>query len=132
MVANMASYPSAQALNTCPRIAQLNIEEWRVCCKFFKHDSTRQSREDTIKLDGLLVGLFLHQAYAVYWMLSRLIARINGCFLADDMGVSKTLEFLGAETNATKIHKLIYQNKKCHPIQKCNLAELVELRFQIC
>jgi hypothetical protein len=66
MVANMASYPSVQALNTCPSIAQLNIEEWRACCKFFKHDPTKQSREDTIKLDGLLVGLFPHHAYAIY------------------------------------------------------------------
>ena len=104
MVANMASHPSAQALNTCPSIAQLNTEEWRACCKFFKHDPTKQSREDTIKLDGLLVGLFLHQAYAVYWMLSRLIARINGCFLADDMGVGKTLEFLGVWV----VHRIVH------------------------
>ena len=92
----MASYYSAQALNTCPSIAQLNVTDWAACCKFFKHDLNNTSREHTIKLDGLLVGLFPHQAYAIYWMLSRLIADGNGCFLANAIRVGKTLGFLDA------------------------------------
>jgi SNF2-related domain len=64
----------------------------------------KRARKDTIKVDGIKVGLFPHQAYAIFWMLSRLIYDINGCFLADDMGVGKTMEFLGVWV----IHRMVH------------------------
>lgn len=54
-----------------------------------------QSREDLFPIEGLRVGLYPHQAFAIYWSLQSWHENSNVLLLADEMGVGKTLEYIG-------------------------------------
>src|SRR5277367_3065332 len=113
MQANVLSNSRAQRLQLCPSLTHLTVEQWIACCTIFKHDPTKRAREDTFYIDGLLVGLFPHQAYAVYWMITRLLDNITGLFLADDMGLGKTLEFIGLWVVQRKVTTAWDEVQKC-------------------
>lgn len=56
-------------------------------------DPARTSTADTVLITGLKTEIYQYQAFGVYWqmMTSR---RLGGGFLADSMGLGKTLSFL--------------------------------------
>src|SRR5450432_2680733 len=84
-----------EELGSSPELSQFSVQQWVNCCAFFKVDSRKRNREDKIKIPGLQVDLFPHQAFAVYWMLHRKAYKILGVFLSDDIGLGKTLTVLG-------------------------------------
>ncbi len=61
----------------------------------FKHDPRKTGIEDKFQMDGLHVDLFPHQAIAVFWVFRRYVKHVRQLFIADEMGVGKTLEFIG-------------------------------------
>ena len=94
LLANALSTSRSQRLRSCPTLDQLNVDTWNECCLLFRHDPRRTGKEDTFPMDGLRVGLFPHQALAVFWVFQRYIAHVRQLFIADDMGLGKTLEFI--------------------------------------
>src|SRR5271154_5453605 len=74
---------------------QLASGAWEDCCALFRHDPRDAGRDDKFKIEGLRVGLFPHQALAIFWALKSWSEEGDTLFLADEMGVGKTLEFLG-------------------------------------
>jgi len=80
-----------QSLQSYPRLGQLEPSEWEACCQFFKVDPRHHERHNMFLIGGLRVGLFPHQAFAVYWMLLQSTRDLRGVFLADDMGLGKTM-----------------------------------------
>jgi SNF2 family DNA or RNA helicase len=71
-------------------VDRLDLKAWADCQKFYKLDGDfgKNPEEHTIKIPGLRRKLKPHQAYAVYWML-KTEKRLNGGYLADDMGLGK-------------------------------------------
>lgn len=86
---------SGLKLLSCPTLDQLTSELWADCCALFKHDPRKAQRDDKFYIEGLRVGLFPHQAFAIFWVFWRRRCEVYQLFISDDMGVGKTLEFLG-------------------------------------
>jgi hypothetical protein len=76
-----------------------NIDTWREMCQFFKVADERQFGPDAlIPLPGMAIALKPHQAYCIYWAVTRpfLGAQdLHGGFIADEMGLGKTIETIG-------------------------------------
>jgi hypothetical protein len=62
---------------------------------FFKHDPRKAQRDDKFYIEDLCVGLFLYQAFAVFWVFWRHRCEVFQFFISDNIDVDKTLEFLG-------------------------------------
>ena len=80
---------------SCPTLDQLSVNIWKECCSLFRHDPHRTGSEDKFSIDGLQVDLFPHQALAIFWVFQRYVKFIRKLFIADEMGIGKTLEFIG-------------------------------------
>lgn len=66
---------------------------WKACCKMFNLDPSRTALEELVVVAGLKTKIYQYQAFGVYWqmMTSRMV---GGGFVADTMGLGKTLSFL--------------------------------------
>ncbi|KAI9747332.1 MAG: hypothetical protein M4579_007486, partial [Chaenotheca gracillima] len=88
-------------------ISHHQVGLWADACKFFKHDATRVRLEDTLTISGMKVGLRPSQLLAVYWMITQpLRVDIYGGFLADGMGLGKTIESVTLWVVNCWLHKM--------------------------
>jgi hypothetical protein len=89
----------AQRLKDFGAIGHEDLQLWKSMCTFFKHPAEDKfGADDLIILRGLTVGLKPHQAYAIFWAITRPYCGNNdlrGGFIADDMGLGKTIEAIG-------------------------------------
>ena len=68
-------------------------QRWRDCCKVFDIDPRKTSLAETVQIAGLKTKIYQYQAFGAYWQM--LTSRhLGGGFLADSMGLGKTLSFL--------------------------------------
>ena len=71
----------------------LSPENWKACCDFFLHDPDKTSPEDTFQIRGIKTPVLPFQAFGAYISTVKLAVQ-NGVWLADTMGLGKTLIFL--------------------------------------
>jgi hypothetical protein len=71
----------------------LSHENWNACCEFLLHDPEGTSPEDTFKIKGIKTPVLPFQAFGAYMCIFKLEVQ-SGVWLADTMGLGKTLMFL--------------------------------------
>src|SRR5688500_15927947 len=99
-VCNMLTSLRLQDLQNLPELTQIDDPahsdqhlRWIECCKMFNLDPLQTALEELVEIAGLKTKIYQYQAFGVYWqmMTSR---KLGGGFVADTMGLGKTLSFL--------------------------------------